>query len=276
MNWRSYLFHFYLDASIHVALSVFAFIEISCVFFGLSRDNHISYLAFFGTIACYNFVKYGVEAKKYYLVSNTYHKNIQVISFVAGAFALYHSFFVSYETWIGIIILSVLTGLYAVPLLPNAKNLRSLGGLKIFIVALVWAGTTVVLPVVAADAVLDRDVVVELVQRFLMVLILMLPFEIRDLDYDDPELRTLPQRFGYLKTKLMGVAGAVLFFLLTFMKDQLTYLEVMGKGLAFLVLGMLMLVTKRNQSPFFSSFWVESVPILWWACVLAMDVFLNL
>jgi hypothetical protein len=172
--------------------------------------------------------------------------------------------------------LSVLTGLYAVPLLPNAKNLRSLGGLKIFIVALVWAGTTVVLPVVAADAVLDRDVVVELVQRFLMVLILMLPFEIRDLDYDDPELRTLPQRFGYLKTKLMGVAGAVLFFLLTFMKDQLTYLEVMGKGLAFLVLGMLMLVTKRNQSPFFSSFWVESVPILWWACILAMDVFLNL
>lgn len=276
MNWRSFLFHFYLDASIHVALSVFAFIEITCVFFGLSRDNHISYLVFFGTIACYNFVKYGVEAKKYYLVSNTYHKNIQVISFIAGAFALYHSFFVSFEVWIGIAVLSVLTSLYAVPLLPNAKNLRSFGGLKIFIVALVWAGTTVVLPVVAADVALDWGVVVELVQRFLMVLILMLPFEIRDLDYDDPELRTLPQRYGYLKTKLLGAAGAVLFFLLTFMKDHLTYLEVMGKSLVFIILGVLMLVTKRNQSPFFSSFWVESVPILWWACILVMDVFLGL
>jgi hypothetical protein len=74
----------------------------------------------------------------------------------------------------------------------------------------------------------------------------------------------------------LGAAGAVLFFLITFMKDQLTYLEVMGKSLVFLVLGVLLLVTKRNQSSFFSSFWVESVPILWWACILVMDAFLNL
>ena len=275
MNWRRYLFHFYLDASIHVALSVFALIEITCIFFGLSRDNHISYLVFFGTIACYNFVKYGVEAKKYFLVSNTYHKNIQVVSFIAGGFALYHSFFVSYEAWIGLAVLSVLTSLYAVPLLPNAKNLRSLGGLKIFIVAMVWAGTTVVLPVVAADRVLDWDVSIELVQRFLMVLILMLPFEIRDLDYDDPELRTLPQRFGYLKTTIFGASGAVVFFFLTFMKDYLTNFEVFGKGLAFLGLAVLMLVTRRNQSQFFSSFWVEAIPIFWWACILVMDVFLG-
>ena len=275
MNWRRYLFHFYLDASIHVALSVFALIEITCIFFGLSRDNHISYLVFFGTIACYNFVKYGVEAKKYFLVSNTYHKNIQVVSFIAGGFALYHSFFMSYEAWIGLAVLSVLTSLYAVPLLPNAKNLRSFGGLKIFIVAMVWAGTTVVLPVVAADRVLDWDVSIELVQRFLMVLILMLPFEIRDLDYDDPELRTLPQRFGYLKTKIFGAAGAVVFFFLTFMKDYLTFFEVFGKALAFLGLAVLMLVTRRNQSQFFSSFWVEAIPIFWWACILVMDVFLG-
>tara|TARA_R110000796_G_scaffold21541_6_gene63332 strand:+ start:13032 stop:13862 length:831 start_codon:yes stop_codon:yes gene_type:complete len=275
MNWRRYLFHFYLDASIHVALSVFALIEITCIFFGLSRDNHISYLVFFGTIACYNFVKYGVEAKKYFLVSNTYHKNIQVVSFIAGGFALYHSFFMSYEAWIGLAVLSVLTSLYAVPLLPNAKNLRSFGGLKIFIVAMVWAGTTVVLPVVAADRVLDWDVSIELVQRFLMVLILMLPFEIRDLDYDDPELRTLPQRFGYLKTKIFGASGAVVFFFLTFMKDYLTNFEVFGKGLAFLGLAVLMLVTRRNQSQFFSSFWVEAIPIFWWACILVMDVFLG-
>ena len=264
-----------MDASIHVALSVFALIEITCIFFGLSRDNHISCLVFFGTIACYNFVKYGVEAKKYFLVSNTYHKNIQVVSFIAGGFALYHSFFMSYEAWIGLAVLSVLTSLYAVPLLPNAKNLRSFGGLKIFIVAMVWAGTTVVLPVVAADRVLDWDVSIELVQRFLMVLILMLPFEIRDLDYDDPELRTLPQRFGYLKTKIFGAAGAVVFFFLTFMKDYLTNFEVFGKGLAFLGLAVLMLVTRRNQSQFFSSFWVEAIPIFWWACILVMDVFLG-
>jgi hypothetical protein len=275
MKWLRRLFYFYLDASIHVALSVFALIEISCVFFGLARDNHISYLVFFGTIACYNFVKYGVEAKKYILVANTYHKNIQVVSFIAGAFALYHSFFVSFETWVGIVVLSVLTSLYAIPLLPNTKNLRSLGGLKIFVVAMVWAGTTVVLPVIAADMAVDWDVFVELVQRFIMVLILMLPFEIRDLDYDDPELKTLPQRYGHVNTKIYGAFGAVAFFFLTFLKDQLTYLEVIGKGVLFLILGVLMFITKRKQSQYFSSFWVEAIPIVWWAGILVLDGYLT-
>jgi len=273
MNWCRYLFHFYLDASIHVALSVFAFIEITCIFFGLPRDNHISYLAFFGTIACYNFVKYGVEAKKYFLVANNYHKNIQLVSFVAGALALYHSFFMSREVWVGIIVLSVLSSLYAVPLLPGIKNLRSLGGLKIFVVALVWGGATVLLPLVAADATLNWDTVVELLQRFIMVLVLMLPFEIRDLDYDSPELRTLPQRFGFTKTKFLGITAVVVFFFLTFLKDQLTYLELYGKCAAFLILGVLMMVTKRNQSQYFSSFWVESIPIFWWGCILVLDFF---
>ncbi|MCK0144584.1 hypothetical protein MWU78_02870 [Arenibacter sp. F26102] len=276
MNWLKYIFHFYLDASIHVAISVFAFIEITCVFFGLSRDNHISYLAFFGTIACYNFVKYGVEAKKYLLVANRYHKNIQVFSFIAGSLALYHAFYVSFETWIGIAVLSILTSLYAIPLLPNTKNLRNLGGLKIFVVALVWAGTTVVLPVIAANKTMNWDVGVEGVQRFLMVLILMVPFEIRDLEYDEPELKTLPQRYGYVNTKIYGYFGVIVFFFLTFLKDQLTYLEVTGKGIMFLTLGIFMFITKRKQTKYFSSFWVEGIPIFWWVCILVLDAFLGL
>ena len=276
MNWLKYIFHFYLDASIHVAISVFAFIEITCVFFGLSRDNHISYLAFFGTIACYNFVKYGVEAKKYLLAANRYHKNIQVFSFIAGIFAIYHACFVSFDTWVGIAILSILTSLYAIPLLPNTKNLRNLGGLKIFVVALVWAGATVVLPVIAANKTMGWDVGVEGVQRFLMVLILMVPFEIRDLEYDDPALKTLPQRYGYVNTKIYGFFGVLVFFFLTFLKDQLTYLEVISKGIIFLTLGIFMFITKRKQSKYFSSFWVEAIPIFWWVCILVLDTFLGL
>ena len=275
MNWLKYIFHFYLDASIHVAISVFACIEITCIFFGLPRDNHISYLAFFGTIACYNFVKYGVEAKKYLLAANSYHKNIQVFSFMAGGFALYHAYFVSFDTWIGIVVLSVLTSLYAIPLLPNTKNLRNLGGLKIFVVALVWAGTTVVLPIIAANKTMNWDVGVEGVQRFLMVLILMVPFEIRDMEYDDPELKTLPQRFGFVNTKIYGALGAVVFFFLTLMKDHLTYLDVIGKGVLFLLLGIFIFLTKRRQTKYFSSFWVEAIPIFWWICILVLDVFLG-
>lgn len=271
MNWLKYIFHFYLDASVHVAFSVFAFIEISCIYFELDRENHISYLAFFGTIACYNFVKYGVEAKKYILVANSYHKHIQLFSFLAGLGVLYHAYFLSFHTLMGILALGVLSSLYAVPLLPNTKNLRSLGGLKIFIVALVWAGATVVLPIVSANKNIDWDVMVETVQRFVVVLVLMLPFEIRDLKYDDPELKTLPQRFGYQKTKLLGVVGIVIFFLITFLKDWLTPLELISKALISLLLGVLILNTQRKQPKYFSSFWVEATPIFWWVVILVLD-----
>lgn len=265
------LFDFYLDASIHTAVSVFALIEITGIFFGINRDHHFAYLVFFGTIVCYNFVKYGVEAKKYILVANTYHRYIQIVSFIAGGCALYHAFYISVTAWIGIMVLLALTGLYAIPLLPHAKNLRSLGGLKIFVVALVWAGTTVVLPVVSSPKSVDLNVWIEGVQRFILVLLLIIPFEIRDLEYDDPELRTLPQRYGPVKTKIMGGLGTLLFFFLTFLKSEVTYLDLISKSLMLLVMGVVIYITKEKQSKYFSSFWVEAIPIFWWGFIWILD-----
>jgi len=40
----------------------------------------------------------------------------------------------------------------------------------------------------------------------------MVPFEIRDLKYDDPELKTLPQRFGFINTKVYAALAVVVFF----------------------------------------------------------------
>lgn len=271
MDRMKRLFDFYLDASIHTAVSVFALIEITGIFFGINRDHHFAYLVFFGTIVCYNFVKYGVEAKKYIMVATTYHRYIQIVSFIAGGCALYHAIYISVTTWVGISVLLALTGLYAIPLLPHAKNLRSLGGLKIFVVALVWAGTTVILPVVSSYKSVDLNVWIEGAQRFVLVLLLMIPFEIRDLEYDDPELKTLPQRYGYVNTKIMGGFGALLFFFLTFLKPEVSYLDFIGKGAMFLAIFLVIYLTKKKQSRYFSSFWVEALPIFWWGFIWVLD-----
>ncbi|MGY8915699.1 MAG: hypothetical protein ACKVJF_11540, partial [Flavobacteriales bacterium] len=207
MKWLKQVFDFYLDASIHVALAVFAMTMVTCLILNISLDPNLAIFVFFGTIVGYNFVKYGVEAKKYLLVANSYHKNIQIFSFVAFFIAIYHAWFLNYAAWKCIAILVLLTTLYAIPVLPKAKNLRSLGGLKIVVVAIVWAGATVHLPVLAASGDLTWDVWVEAVQRFLFVLVLMVPFEIRDLKYDGPDLKTLPQLIGFLRTKMIGTLG---------------------------------------------------------------------
>ncbi len=144
MKWFARIFDFYLDASIHVALSVYALIQITGIILQFEVDSHLSYFIFFGTIACYNFIKYGVEAEKYIVVANRYHRNIQVASFVALIFVCYHAWFLPYDTWLSIGFVLILTGLYALPIFPGIKNLRSLGLLKIALVAVVWSGATVV------------------------------------------------------------------------------------------------------------------------------------
>ena len=223
----------------------------------------MAYFLFFGTIVGYNFIKYGVEAKKYLLVANSYHKNIQIFSFIAFFIAVYHAWFLNLEAKKCILVLVILTTLYALPVLPKARNLRSLGGFKIVVVAIVWAGATVHLPVLAASGELTWDVWIEGVQRFLFVLVLMVPFEIRDLDYDGPELRTLPQLIGFLRTKILGACGAFLFFWLLFLKDHISNIDALSKGFGLFIMGLLMLLTQRKQTTYFSSFWVEALPIFW-------------
>ncbi len=247
-----------------VALSVFSLIHVTAIHFGIWVNPHLSFALFFATIASYNFVKYGVEAAKYVVMTNAYLKQVQLISMLALVLAFYHLYFLKLDVWIGLGLLTFLSGLYALPVLPNAKNLRSLGGFKIFIVAVVWAGTTVVLPLLEAGIRPSWDYGVEFLQRFLLVLILILPFEIRDLKYDPLALQTLPQRYGVLKTKQIGIIFTTALFLITFLKDTLTTTEIIANTVLVLGLCILLWATKKNQNAYFSPFWVESVPIMWW------------
>ncbi|MEA1785926.1 hypothetical protein U1E44_07470 [Arenibacter sp. GZD96] len=268
MKWFQRIFNFYLNASIHVALSVFSLVQLTAIQFDVPINSHLSYGLFFATISSYNFVKYGVEAPKYVKMANTYQKQIQVLGVLALLGALYHFYFLGLDIWIGLISLCLLSGLYALPLLPNAKNLRSLGGFKIFVVATVWTGTTVALPLQEAQLPMSWDYGIGLGQRFLLILILLLPFEIRDLKYDPLELQTLPQRYGIKKTKQIGILLSILLFFSTFLKDTVHSMEVYLNALLTLTLCILIWISKKDQNVYFASFWVESVPILWWGIYL--------
>ncbi len=264
-------FDFYLDASVHVAFAVLSLVLVTYLTFNIPTDHHLYWFLFFSSVACYNFIKYGVEAEKYVKVANTYHRSIQFLSLFCLAIAAYHVWFLNFETYIGITVLLVLTGIYALPVLPVSKNLRSWGGIKIFVVAMVWSAATVILPILSSDIPFSWDVRVETFQRFLFVLVLMVPFEIRDLVYDAPELKTFPQRYGVTNTKIFGAFTTLVFFFITFLKDDITMTELIAKGLISLFLGVLMFVTKRNQRKYFASFWVESIPLWYWTLMLGLS-----
>ncbi|MEO0900527.1 MAG: hypothetical protein AAFY00_00405, partial [Bacteroidota bacterium] len=123
------IFDFYLDASIHVGLAVTALVIVTSLLLNIPAQNALLGFAFFSTIICYNFIKYGVEAKKYLIVSKTYHKRIQIFSFLSFFPAIWFCIQLHPEVWITILGLSVLCLLYAIPFFPKTRNLRNLADL---------------------------------------------------------------------------------------------------------------------------------------------------
>lgn len=272
MPFAQQLFTFYLKASIHVALAATALAGATMVLLPLPGNGLLLAFVFFSTVVGYNFVKYGVEAHKYPIASRRYYKTIQRFSLLCAGAALYCLSQLSVAVWAAVGVLGLLSLLYAVPLWPGARNLRSLGGLKIYLVALVWTGVTVVLPFIAAQHAIHWNVGILALQRFVLVLVLLLPFEIRDLPKDDTRLCTLPQILGVKNTQRLGIVLALVLFALTLLKQELTLLEVVLRAVLSVLLVAVGLSQNKSQSPYFVSFWVEGIPIAWLGALALAEV----
>lgn len=259
---------FYINASIHVACAVVALYLISVVYIQGSTNMDLAFFLGLGTIACYNFIKYGVEAEKYLIVANPAHKIIQVFSILSLLGACFFFFRLPGSLWGAIVGLGLLSMLYAIPFLPRAKNLRSLGGMKVFLVALVWAGCTVVLPIVENGKPLQPIYAILILQRFLLVLILLIPFEIRDVKYDDTALKTFPQRLGVARTKTLGYTLLVCYVLLAFAGSNGAFTKVFIALVLVLLLFFAIKNADVDASKYYTSFWVEGIPILYYTLVV--------
>ncbi len=263
------LFNFYLDSSIHVALAVYALVRVTMKKFNILFDDPLGYFVFFGTIVAYNFIKYGSKAKRYFIVRSKYTKLIQALSVLCFLAMCFFALQLSSSVWTWVAGLTVLSLLYIIPFFPNKKNFRSLHGIKIYIVALSWAGVTVILPMANNQMVIDHDALIEIVQRFLFVIAITLPFEIRDLRYDQLNLGTIPQKLGVKGTRIFGSVLMGGFLMLTFFKDRLPDSELLVNACVALLATALLWGAKKEQAAYYSSFWVESIPIVWLLLLIA-------
>lgn len=254
---------FYINSSIHVALAVYAFVRITEMYFNLSYNEPLDCFMFYGTITGYNFVKYAGVAKLHHRSLTTHLKVIQVFSLICFLFMCYYAWQLSINTLMLIAPFGFLTLLYAVPFLSGfQKNLRSVGYLKIIVVALVWMGATVFLPVFDAKVEFTNTVSLISLQRFLLVVILILPFDIRDVKYDAISLQTIPRKIGVKNTKKLGIALLVICLLLEFLITENTVFRKSFVLISFMFL-ILLVSAKENQSKYYSSFIVEAIPIIW-------------
>jgi len=257
-----------------VALSVYALCWITLLEFSITYDETVLYFVFYATITGYNFIKYFGLAKFHHRSLANWLKIIQIFSAVCFVLMCFYAFKLSNKTLWYLIGFGAVTFLYAIPFLPkkifldDQKNLRSISGLKIYVIALVWSGVSVIIPLVNNDfSVLKTDVLITITQRFLLVMVLMLPFEIRDLKYDSLKLATLPQKIGVKETKVVGCLLLIAFYFLEFFKDNINATLISISLIVTFITIMLLIFSSKNQNKYYSSLFVESIPI-WWLILL--------
>lgn len=261
---------FYINSSIHVALAVVSFALVTNLHLKIPIDKSLMIFIFFGTITGYNFVKFAGLAKLHHRSLTKKLRIIQIFSLFCFLGLIISSFYISVEVVIWTGCFGVITLLYALPVFSRRRNLRSISGLKIFIIALVCAGVTVILPVLGDENISNGSVVIEFVQRFLLMLVLILPFEIRDLKYDLEKLGTIPQRVGITTTKIIGLLILGVVLVLELLKEVSTPQSKLGLLILVIVTAGTVWKSKENQSRYFASFWVEGIPVLWLLLLLLL------
>lgn len=262
-------FDFYLNSSIHVALAVCSLSWIVLIKHDVFYNEKVLLFTFFATITGYNFVKYFGIAKFHHRSLTNALKVIQIFSFFCFLLLCYYALQLQIKTLIFIVVFGIITFLYAIPFIPkkmyldHQQNLRDVSGLKVYVIALVWAGVTVFLPLIEANINFNADVYFLAFQHFIFVIVLMLPFEIRDLKFDSLRLATIPQKIGVKQTKIIGLVLLIIFFFTEFFKDELSQNEIISTLLVAVITAFFLMLANKKKSYYYSSFWVESIPIIW-------------
>lgn len=275
MKWLQRIFNFYINSSIHVSLAVVALVFVTYRTLDILYAKEFIFFVFFASITGYNFIKYSSLAKLHHRSLAESLRVIQIFSFFCFICMVYYAFQLPYFMLFVCMIFGVITLLYALPIFSRKRNLRSFYGAKMYTIAFVWAGVTVILPVLNSMNELQMDVWISFVQRFLFIIVITLPFDIRDLNYDRDDINTIPKSLGIRNTKFLGIGLLLVFFIIEFFKDKVQYEQVLVLCIVGIFAAIFLIKSTDKQDAYYASFFVEGLPLVWWGLLYIIPALLS-
>jgi len=271
---------FYIYSNIHVALAGFSMTKITLINFGISNNLTPLFVAF-SILISYNFIRfYEIKNNRLNWFKNWLFMNIKeililLILSILGLGAI--SFFTDFNLKSLLILFpfAFMTFFYAIPLFKIGKlevSFRNFPMIKIFSIAIAWAGISVFFPLYEANYQFTSAVYLEFFQRIFILLAITIPFDIRDVAADAKSLKTLPQILGVNSSKVLGILLLFGFILMEIFKENFTYFGLLVVILVSLITSLFLWFSSPNKSRYYTSFWVESIPIVW----LGLLIFIKL
>lgn len=258
---------YFLSSNIFVSICVVALCKSSAILLGVNV-NHILPFVFFSTLFSYNLlrlIRFAYFDNKPQSL-NTYIGNWPIL---AGSLclAIYFSFDISYQSIVLLLPAIILTLLYSVKI-PYRKfsiSLREVPSLKVFLIAFIWSVVTVGLVACEHSILLSWEVTVLFLSRFFFIVAITIPFDIRDLKMDAPSIKTIPQRFGVEKAKMISLYFLAVFEVLTiihFFFFDFHYTLLLALLLCSLCTGLLIFKSNEARPAFYYSLWLEGASLL--------------
>ncbi len=260
-------FDFYIFSNIHVALAAFCLTKITLIENEI-ESNLLPFFVLFSTIVSYNLIRFynALENKIWFVVFIKKNKKTLLgLTFLSLGILIYQSFFLNFKAIITLIPFGFLTLFYVIPFPWNKSNsftLRSVAFLKLFLIAISYAGITVLFPLINYSIEVESNEIIMFIQRFLFIVVITIPFDIRDLNFDNKNLKTLPQVIGIQKSKVVGLLFLMLFLGLEFLKNSTEANYRINFIIALISLFFLLKAT-QDQNKYYSAFFVESIPMIW-------------
>lgn len=180
--------------------------------------------------------------------------------------------------WVGVLA-GVFSILYILPINTH-QRIRDIPGLKIFLISIVWALATVILPASEVSGPVNSWLIgILFCSRALFIFAITLPFDLRDREAD---LRngtfTLPILFGWPRCRRIGtIALGVSLVMVCSMAlaGWINWTTWMG-NITTILLAMWMLVrTNEHRSEYFFGLWMDGLMFLPWLITFLINTWTS-
>ncbi len=280
---------FLLFSNIFISLGAAAQGLVTYHLIGYPINWYIIGCLFFSTIVSYNFSiliqkPKNPENSEYRRVRWIFgHYKINLTITIFSALVLIPCFFgLHLKAQILLMILGVISIGYSTPLFSIGKTkhgLRNIPGLKLFLIALVWALSSVWFPYVELNNthkvnISNWELILLIFKRLLFVSAITIPFDIRDMLQDSKyKLKTIATVYGEKKAYLFCQILLILYFFLSvlFPSDGLN-LDFYGLSSTIFLTAWLIFKSKWEKNEYYYFLYLDGTLILQYVLLLIFNL----
>jgi hypothetical protein len=204
---------FLVVSNLYVATGTFSLTWLSLQFYN-NENLDLPLFVFFATLFAYNFMRLVRVLPMLKEGDSIRHENIfkyRVFLWILCLFSGVASFviFLKLDEFVlyTLLFMGFISVAYSLPVFKKDGywlRLRDVPSIKIVLIALVWTVVTSFLPMQVSGESINW---LKIVERFLFVFAITIPFDIRDLRFDSLNLRTIPQVLGVKKARCIGLVA---------------------------------------------------------------------